>query len=53
MKHTGYNDLDSHAQAFRYHNQLAMLDADLVYNHVRFSPDGLRAATLQVMSGGC
>lgn len=52
MNHTGHH-LDPLARESRHHKHLAMLNAVLVYNHERFSPDRLNAATMQVPAGEC
>jgi hypothetical protein len=45
VTHTGQHQPNPIAQDSRNHNPFAMLDVDLVYNHVRFSLDRLRIET--------
>jgi hypothetical protein len=45
VTHTGQHQRNPSAQDSRIHNSFAMLGADLVYNHLRFSPDWLRTET--------
>jgi hypothetical protein len=52
VNHTGYHQLEQIAQKSRHQYLLAQIGADLVYNLVRFSPDGLTAAPMQAMAGG-
>jgi hypothetical protein len=45
VTHTGQHQPNPAAQDSGNHNSFAMLGADLVYNHVRFSPVWLHVET--------
>lgn len=52
MNHTGHHQIDLIAQKSQNQHPFALIGVNLVYNRVRFSPDGPIAATMQMMVSG-